>query len=209
MPTPGLLYRLSDTEISDHELTELRQSIKGIELIYLNAANDEKHPAYSTFIFLGDIDGLNHESDLFSKDQASSTVNGAPNPNFSWHILRLVGSRAGPKAADHPTPGTVIVANGNTPRPDKVQDYHDWYDQEHGEKLTHVPGWQKCLRYELIAQLGSPEGVASFIGVNLYDQENGLGGPEWQKGVTEWTMRIRDNAAKPNVRRVWKIQKTL
>jgi hypothetical protein len=69
-----------------------------------------------------------------------------------------------------------------------------------------VPGWNENKRYRLEKSYGDVE-TASFYGFNFYDVENGLGGPEWKASTdTEWTQRVRSNHAKPNIRRMWKIQ---
>ncbi|KAK7696872.1 hypothetical protein SLS64_014128 [Diaporthe eres] len=100
--------------------------------------------------------------------------------------------------------GTEIVINGSTPKAEYEADYHNWYDQEHVHKLGLVPGWQLTRRFRLEKVYGEAE-TASFYGVNFYDEENGLGGPEWKASATEWTLRIRQQAAKPNIRRTWKL----
>ena len=67
-------------------------------------------------------------------------------------------------------------------------------------------GTSEVRRYKLERVFGEAE-TAAFYGVNFYDEKNGLGGPEWQAGVTEWSMRIRSHAAKPNIRRTWRLVK--
>lgn len=209
MPTPGVLMRLSDASTIQAPLTGV-----DIEAIYTLKADDDKHPSGNTLYFLRDITPLLSSADLHNADIEAHRAITAPPP--SWILCSFINGRdAGDSEAQQsqhvlPTPqplGSILVINGSTPRPEKEDDYHAWYDQEHGAKLTHVPGWRAARRYALARVYGEAE-TASFYGFNFYDAENGLGGPEWQAGVTEWTLRIRSNAAKPNIRRVWRVVQT-
>lgn len=188
-----------------------------IEAVYRVTANDDGSPSLNTLYFLSDITPITTSSAAYDED-----VKNSGSVSLSWVVCAFINGRddAPPPGdtlpppltkphvlPDPPSPGSVIVINGSTPRPEKEQDYHDWYDQEHGGKLTLVPGWNNSRRYSLAKSYGDIQ-TAGFYGFNYYDAENGLGGPEWKAGVTEWTMRIRSNAAKPNIRRVWKVMAT-
>lgn len=197
--------RLSD-DTSSSKLT-----ISDIEAVYTLKANDDSTPLYNTLYFLSDITPL-----VNSRSQYNADKTGSSSSEVSWVICSFINGRdtAGlshePQTKPHvlqnpPARGSILVINGSTPRADKEDDYHAWYDQEHGGKLTKVPGWNAARRYALTAVYGNVE-TANFYGFNFYDAENGLGGPEWKAGVTEWTLRIRSNAAKPNIRRVWKVE---
>lgn len=201
--------RFSDSSI------KLPSNIPGIEAQYTVKANDGGLPLWNTIFFLKDISPLLSSSHYYEADVTASYKSSASPP--SWVICSYINGRdtaenEKPQTTPHvppsiPTRGSILVINGSTPCKDKEDDYHAWYDQEHGSKLTQVPGWRASRRYALSKSYGSVE-TAYFYGFNFYDKENGLGGPEWKAGVTQWTMRIRSNAAKPNIRRVWEIEKT-
>lgn len=203
MAVPGLLMRLSEG------ISSTTLPFPGIEAIYTLKADDNKNPQNNTVYFLSDISPLLSAKTKFDEDSAA-------NSDVSWIICSFINGRditapgdRAPQTTPHklPTPTaleSVLVVNGSTPRPDKETDYHAWYDQEHGAKLTQVPGWTAARRYALVDSYG-PSETASFYGLNFYEEKNGLGGPEWKAGVTDWTLRIRSNAAKPNIRRVWKV----
>jgi hypothetical protein len=207
MSVPGVIMRFSDNPI------ESPLNIPGVEAQYVAKADDDKTPSWNTIFFVKDISPLLASSQYYDADVAASREASSP----SWVICSYINGRdtAGTverQTTPHVPPsspirGSILVINGSTPREDKENDYHRWYDQEHGGKLTQVPGWRASRRYALSKAYGSVD-VAKFYGFNLYDEENGLGGPEWKAGVTEWTLRIRSNAAKPNIRRVWKVEKT-
>ena len=183
-------------------------SVPNVEAIYRLTKDDSGAGTFCSLYFLKNIEPSLQDDEFYRKDvQDHSSVLSS----ISWVILSFIDSVA-KKGDTHvpttaPPSGSIVVANGSSPKPESVQDYHNWYNQEHGEKLACVPGWQMGRRHKLEKSFGEVE-TASFYGVNFYDQVNGLGGPEWKAGVTEWTMRIRDQAAKPNVRRVWKLVKT-
>lgn len=213
MSVPGILMRLVQPRDGANPPADSGTSpiapCPNVEAIQVMEANDEAKPSRNTIYFLSDITPLLSSPSKYDEDVGA---HGSTLESVAWVICSFINGRdATNPGADNvahllpqaPVAGSVLVANGSTPRPDKEQDYHDWYDQEHGEKLTHVPGWNSARRYKLEKVYGEAE-TANFYGLNYYDEVNGLGGPEWKAGVTEWTMRIRSNAAKPNVRRVWR-----
>ncbi|CRG90704.1 hypothetical protein PISL3812_07749 [Talaromyces islandicus] len=203
MAVPGILMRLSEG------ISSTTLPLPGIEALYTLRAGDKEKPQNNTVYFLKDISHL-----LSAKDQYDA--DSAVNNDVSWIICSFINGRdittpndGAPQEDPHKlpisaAPESVLVVNGSTPRPDNEADYHAWYDQEHGAKLTQVPGWTAARRYGLVKSYG-PSETASYYGLNFYEEENGLGGPEWKAGVTDWTLRIRSNAAKPNIRRVWKV----
>ncbi|CEL06440.1 hypothetical protein ASPCAL09617 [Aspergillus calidoustus] len=204
MAVPGIVIRLSDT------LATSAPSLPNTEAAYILSAGDSETPKNATIYFLSDTAPVTASASLYESDTANT-----PTPP-SWIVCKFINGRdaSNPGGAPqtnphrlptHPAHGSTIVVNGSTPRPDKEADYHAWYDQEHGGKLALVPGWNAMRRYALVKVYGDVE-TANFYGVNFYDEVNGLGGPEWKAGVTEWTLKIRDNAAKPNIRRVWRIE---
>lgn len=216
MTVPGVLLRLSNTTSSP----PLPGDLPNVEAIYtLKAADDDdgRTPSHNTVCFLSDITPLLSSEAHYNADAAAHRDLEASSLALSWVVCSFVNGRDSQGYAEPqtsrcvlpapPAPGSVVVVNGSTPRPDKEADYHAWYDQEHGLKLTQVPGWWAARRYALAKVYGETE-TANFYGINFYDADNGLGGPEWQAGVTEWTLRIRSNAAKPNIRRVWKVEGT-
>ncbi|KAJ5772466.1 hypothetical protein N7520_002995 [Penicillium odoratum] len=207
MANPGIVMRLSETP------ERPAVPFPNIEGTYILEANDGETPSFNTVYFLSDIGPILSSSTHYDAD---IITNSAGPTSLSWKVCAYINGRDRTNGTDssEPTPhllpetpvtSSIMVANGSTPRVDKEQDYHDWYDQEHGEKLMQVPGWNAARRYSLVKVYGEAE-TAKYYGLNFYDQENGLGGPEWKAGVTEWTLRVRSNAAKPNIRRVWKFE---
>ncbi|KAH7079818.1 hypothetical protein FB567DRAFT_607288 [Paraphoma chrysanthemicola] len=186
-----------------------------VEQIYTAVADDGQKPSQIAVYVLSHIRPLMTSKKLYDDDIAAN-----PDLDISWVVCGFINGRdKGSPTTDTPStihslshkpvPGSKLVIVGSTPRPEKEVDYHEWYNVEHGPGLAIVPGWNAARRYALRNSYGKME-TASFYGFNYYDEESGLGGPIWEKSTkTEWTFRIRGNAAKPNIRRVWKVQEVL
>lgn len=212
MAEPGVLMRLLEpgkNERPPSGILDPSSPVPNVEAIYSLVDTEGDGSSHNTMYFLHDIGPALRDSVFYEKDART-----CPSGQVSWVLMSFINGRdrgnlnifvRNQKPAPSPAPGTVVVINGSTPRPDMEKDYHDWYDQEHAGKLALVPGWQLSRRFVFRKRYGSAE-TANFYGVNFYDEVNGLGGPEWKAGATEWTMRIRQQAAKPNVRRVWKLK---
>lgn len=213
-PVPGALMRLVNKTDPNLNRSKLSPSniCPNIEKTYTAVADDGEKPDHLALYILSDITPLNISSELYEADKAAN-----PDLSISWVLCAFINGRdKSTPVTDEPSPsqplthdivpGSKLVINGSTPRPDKESDYHAWYNEEHGPGLSIVPGWNAARRYSLQKSYGEIE-TANFYGFNYYDEESGLGGPIWTKSTkTEWTFRIRGNAAKPNIRRVWKVQ---
>jgi hypothetical protein len=207
MPTPGLLMRLvhpPEGQTPSNEALSPPDVSPGIDAIYRLNCTDDKSPEYNTIYFLNDISPLAKDASFYERDRDESKTS---LESIAWVLVSHINGHPATDPCVPPSPpplGTEIVINGSTPKPEYEADYHNWYDQEHVQKLGAVPGWQLMRRYKLEKVYGEVE-TASFYGVNFYDEKNGLGGPEWKASATDWTLRIRQQAAKPNVRRTWKL----
>lgn len=125
-----------------------------------------------------------------------------------WHVYREISQdfRQGVEPDDYPPTGTELIQVGMAPKADSVQDYHDWFDKEHLEMLSDIPGWRSGSRYEWATSYGDGKETAwPYMSANEYEVENGLGGPIWQKSMdTPWTVKVLASLSKPNHRRAWK-----
>lgn len=218
MTINGVLMRLVEPKdgIDSEALPFIPSSpCLNIEKTYAAVASDGEKPSSMTLHILSDVTPLDTSQDFYDEDVKSN-----PGHTISWIACSFINGRNKNAApTDHPTisqplsfspiVGSKLVINGSTPRSDKEEDYHDWYNIEHGPALATVEGWNAGRRYSFLKSYGEIE-TAGFYGFNYYDEKSGLGGSEWEKATkTEWTFRIRGNAAKPNIRRVWKIQESL
>jgi hypothetical protein len=212
---PGVLMRLVEPNVaisqdSTQIFPRLPESI--VQTTYTATADDAVKPTGLKLYILNDIGPIISSAQHYADDVAAN-----PSLTISWILCRFISGRSpgfspsSPPSFTHPLPHqpaarSKLVINGSTPRPDKESDYHEWYDVEHGPGLAIVPGWNAMRRYALEKVYGDVE-IASFYGFNYYDEESGLGGEIWTKSTkTEWTARIRGNAAKENIRRVWRME---
>ncbi|KAF2467913.1 uncharacterized protein BDR25DRAFT_374221 [Lindgomyces ingoldianus] len=128
-----------------------------------------------------------------------------------WHLFRSISFDKKPDFDTTRTPplNMQLVQVGMAPRnePEIIADYHNWYKIEHMPFLAQVPGWQVGNRYELLRSIGDgAEPAKPFLAAHLYDEVNGLGGPEWRKSVdSAYTKKIQKNTSEPNHRRTWKV----
>lgn len=220
MAVPGVLMRMAEPRdatqsVPDQSIAPPAAPCPGVEAVHILAENDSQSPSQNTVYYLSDITPIASSSSAYDEDVRAN----GDHSNISWVICAFINGRDPSQSTPEslptsphllpmpPVPNSVLVINGSTPRPDKEGEYHAWYDQEHGQKLTLVPGWNASRRYRLEKVYGDAK-TANFYGFNYYDEKNGLGGTEWKAGVTEWTMRFRENAARPNLRRVWRVVRT-
>lgn len=210
LEVPGLLMRLVQCNTTPKEA--MKTPCPHIEKVWTAVADDGETPSRLALYFLSDVRPLLSSSNLYDEDIAQQDADAS----VAWVICSFINGRekdsplttmsASDSLSHTPAEGSRLVVNGSTPRPDKENDYHAWYDEEHGPMLSRVPGWSGNIRYHKEKSYGHVD-TASFYGFNFYDAENGLGGPEWKASTgTEWTQRVRGNHAKPNIRRVWRIQ---
>ena len=205
---PGLVMRLT----SSHAIPTPQPHFSNILQVWTAVADDEKAPHQLTLYHLNDVSPLLSSSDLYDRDAASH----GDDTSLAWVVCSFMNGRIKDDSRSEtslthllshgPAQGSKLVINGSSPRLDKEDDYHGWYDEEHGPMLSLVPGWNENQRYRLEKSYGDVE-TAKFYGFNYYDEKNGLGGPEWKASTnTDWTQRVRSNHEKPNIRRVWKIE---
>lgn len=211
-PAPGLLIRLAQS--SSQALRPPQTLCPNILQIWTAIADDGETPSQLTLYHLSDVRPLLPSTDLYDEDAASHSEE----TSLAWVVCSFINGRSKDSSraktssthllSHRPAEGSKLVINGSSPRLDKEYDYHGWYNEEHGPMLSLVPGWNENQRYRLEKSYGDIE-TAKFYGFNYYDEENGLGGPEWTASTnTEWTQRVRSNHEKPNIRRVWKIEHT-
>lgn len=185
-----------------------------VEMFYIFVAQDDLAPRYNTTYFLSDIRPVLDSSAHYDNDVKATADHLA---SLAWEVCAFMHGRDTIEAKElssqphllpkPPAVGSTMVSNGGTPGPGWEQDYNDWYSLEHSALLSLVPGWNNCRRYRHVKTHGETD-TASYYGWNYYDAENGLGGPEWQASMTAWTEKVRGNASKPNLRRVWKVVET-
>ena len=114
---------------------------------------------------------------------------------------------------------TLFSTRGNNPRPAPVQlavsmrvnefdleDFDNWYEREHTDMLSKIPGWLRSRRFRMV--VGGingmpPQGQMECLAVHDFEAKNGLGGPEHDAAVnTPWRDRIMSKIVSKE-RRLW------
>jgi hypothetical protein len=134
---------------------------------------------------------------------------GFPLARCDWHLYERIAfnerTDVGPRQR-----GTVFVTVGMSPIETKeiMQDFYNWYQQEHMPILRDVPGWRTGSRYKRVTTIGdNAEFAAPYVAIHQYNPENGLGGEQWSKSMkSPWTKRVMSNLAAPNHRRVYETE---
>lgn len=195
----------------DTWLSTVRESVPGVEVMTKLEATDsidenERPYRYQLLVQVSDVDKI-QDSTLESLYSGAGSIL----KESDWNIFRNVSFDKKPNFDTTRTPPLTMqlvqVGMAPNPSPENIADYHNWYKTEHMPFLAEVPGWQVGNRYEYLRSVGSgKETVRPFLAAHLYDQVNGLGGPEWRKSIdSEYTKRIRANCVLPMHRRTWEV----
>jgi hypothetical protein len=76
--------------------------------------------------------------------------------------------------------------------PERVEEFHAWYDTEHLDMLMKVPGWIRARRYKLesFRKLGAAENPREFIAVHEIDSPEAVKTVEFDWACsTPWSKR--------------------
>lgn len=82
--------------------------------------------------------------------------------------------------------------------PIDADELNRFYNEEHLEMLSKIPGWRRTLRYKLTkAEAGAASELGEYVAVHEYDHLDALQGPEAQamRG-TKWAKRMTGKDAK-------------
>jgi pimeloyl-ACP methyl ester carboxylesterase len=86
----------------------------------------------------------------------------------------------------------------------KGEELDKWYNEEHIDMLTKVPGWLRTRRY-VTAAIDKKDEV-EYMALHEYAPKNGLGGKEWQAtNDTPWAKDIMTNVVEEKVRREYEL----
>ncbi|KAF7370622.1 hypothetical protein MSAN_00695200 [Mycena sanguinolenta] len=85
--------------------------------------------------------------------------------------------------------------------PEEEEDLNRWYNEEHMDQLSKIPGWKQGRRYELkeFNQKGSmaDKPVFKYLAIHEFVENNFMESPEFKHASsTEWRARIMKNAGR-------------
>ena len=91
---------------------------------------------------------------------------------------------------------TAIMVTVSVEIPVKdLPEFDRWYEEEHIQMLTRIPGWMRSRRFRLfdsVEQRDDPGGLVQCLAIHEYHETNGLGGPEHKASMsTPWREKMR------------------
>ena len=104
---------------------------------------------------------------------------------------------------NNPRPAPVQLAVSMRVKESDLEDFDNWYEQEHTDMLSKIPGWLRSRRFRMVVggiEGMPPSGIRECLAVHDFEKENGMGGPEhsaardtpWRTSIMEkvlWTQR--------------------
>lgn len=104
--------------------------------------------------------------------------------------------------------GNVMVSVSLSLKPGQSGDELDkWYDEEHIDMLSKVPGWLRTRRFVTAAIDNKTE--VEYLALHEYAPKNGLGGKEFEAATsTPWANDIMSNVVAEKRRRVYDLYYT-
>ncbi|KAK5174347.1 uncharacterized protein LTR77_001427 [Saxophila tyrrhenica] len=166
-------------------------------------ADDGERPEWSAVYDVSDLSHLDTRIYTRLREERSQREKAVMSTfeSLDRKIYSLVSERgSNPRPAPHTIAVTIRVKEAD------LEDLHNWYEQEHTDMLSKVPGWLRTRRFKL--EVGGlrgmpPQGEFEYLAVHDYKAQNGLGGPEHEAAkTTPWTNEIRKKVEMS--RREWK-----
>jgi pimeloyl-ACP methyl ester carboxylesterase len=224
MATPGILYvtmqpkpglsldQFHEWYNNEHGPTRLR-----IPDIFTNGLryreSDGKEP---TFLASYDVTSMSHlETPTYTVLRANRSPREAETIGqvvVKRCFFDLVLTKQSPlflpieQLADNEAEGIELVAVQNTLKEIEgaEEDYKKWYEEEHMEVLSKVPGW---LRTRWFKTSSIERGVPmTYLALHEYAKGNGLGGPEHQAAMsTSWREQVANKYVGTKTRRTYRL----
>lgn len=177
-------------------------------------ATDGKEPAY---LAAYDVTRMSHlETETYTTLRANRSPREAQTIGqvaVTRYFFDLAITRESPlflpieKLTDEEAEGIVLVVVRLEAKdePDAEAELLKWYDEEHIDMLSKVPGWLRTRVFKT-SSLETAGGPVSFWGVHEYAKENGLGGTEHAAArTTPWHEKIVTKYATVTDRRIYSL----
>ncbi|KAJ6493561.1 hypothetical protein C8R47DRAFT_1118743 [Mycena vitilis] len=100
----------------------------------------------------------------------------------------------------------ILVVNLEMKTPEGEDDLNKWYDEEHMDLLSKIPGWKQGRRYKLVdycqqGEMMVDKPVSKYLAIHEFTENNFLESPEFKHATsTEWRSRVMDNAVRREAR---------
>ncbi|KAI0598681.1 Alpha/Beta hydrolase protein [Biscogniauxia sp. FL1348] len=190
-PKPGLsLQQFHEWYNNEHGPTRLR-----LPQIFTNGlrfqATDGQEP---TFLAVYDVTSMSHlETETYTSLRANRSAREAETigqVDVKRYFWDLAWTKQSPlyipieELTDEEGEGIVLVAIEFKPTEadNAAEEITKWYEEEHGEMLSKVPGWLRSRLFKTSSL--EPGATASFLSLHEFARENGLGGPEHKASMS-------------------------
>lgn len=155
-------------------------------------ATDGQRPEWSAVYDVSDLSNLTKRIYTRLREERSRREKAVMGTfeSLDRKIYSLVSSRGKNKG-----PAPVTVAVSVRLQESDYQAFHNWYEQEHIDMLTKIPGWIRTRRFKmLVGGINGmpPSGQVECLAVHDFEEKNGLEGPEHQAArSTPWGKEIK------------------
>ncbi|KAG4435767.1 hypothetical protein IFR05_008741 [Cadophora sp. M221] len=228
-PTPGILYvtmqpkpslpisQFHDWYNNEHGPTRLRLPFVTNGFRYRasdleGAAPSEEKPEWMAVYDITDMDELTKDTYLRLRDQPVKSQREADTMKEikvdrklydhvqSWESKEFKVL----ENVENEGEGNVVVAVFLTlfPGEEPAKEVEKWYQQEHVDMLSKVPGWLRTRRY--VTSSIDPKAPVEHLALHEYKPQNGLAGEEFKAAIsTKWAGEIMSKCVKSRERRVY------
>ncbi|KAL5327663.1 hypothetical protein ACEPPN_005364 [Leptodophora sp. 'Broadleaf-Isolate-01'] len=228
-PTPGILYvtmqpkpslpisQFHDWYNNEHGPTRLRLPFVTNGFRYRasdldGAAPSEEKPEWMAVYDITDMDELTKDTYLRLRDQPVKSQREADTMKEikvdrklydhvqSWESKEFKVL----EKVENEGEGNVVVAVFLTlfPGEEPAKEVEKWYQQEHVDMLSKVPGWLRTRRF--VTSSIDPKAPVEHLALHEYKPQNGLAGEEFKAAVsTKWAQEIMTKSVKSKGRRVY------
>ncbi|KAF8216478.1 hypothetical protein K438DRAFT_1558472 [Mycena galopus ATCC 62051] len=188
----------------DNEHAPFRLTIPGVKSVIRYKAVDSQTPTWLTLCTMETPEVA--DSEYFSALQARASdkekaivgkIEGT-----SKRVYYHMGTFTHPGTAVESLPCKfLLVVTLEMTTPEAEDDLNKWYDEEHMDLLSKVPGWKQGRRYKLrdFSQKGlmADDPVSKYLAIHEITNNNFSSTPEFKHASsTEWRERIMKNACR-------------
>ncbi|CZT10941.1 related to 3-OXOADIPATE ENOL-LACTONASE I [Rhynchosporium agropyri] len=219
-PKPSLpISRFHDWYNNEHGPTRLRLPFvtNGFRYRANDAAPSEENPEWMAVYDITDMSELTRETYLRLRDQPVKSQREAEtmkeikvDRKLYDHIQTWESKEFKVlEKVENEGEGNVMVAVFLTlyPGEEAVKEVEKWYQEEHVDLLSKVPGWLRTRRF--VTSSIDPNAPIEYLALHEYKPENGLAGEEFKAATTtKWTQEIMEKSVKHKGRRVYDLYYT-
>ncbi|KAJ7252770.1 hypothetical protein B0H12DRAFT_1017950 [Mycena haematopus] len=213
MSSEGLLFvylesgSIKEDELNDwydNEHIPLRLAVPGIKSAVRYKAADSQTPTWLTLYDIETPEVANSEpytglqARASDREKAIAEKIGGLSKRTYVHMSTF--THPDTTAESLPCKFVLVVALEMT-TPEGEDDLNRWYDEEHMDLLSKIPGWKQGRRYKLkdFSQKGvmADEPVFKYLAIHEFTENNFMTSPEFKHASsTEWRARIMQNAGR-------------